>query len=88
MISPEHLQTHSAIYIPLVQETDKLEEVEIRRKPRDSTTDKVQGTDAYPDLDTSASNPDAGANTDKEYLIVSNIIILSAMVNSHNAEVD
>lgn len=39
-------------------------------------------------MHTSASNPDAGANTDKEYLIVSNIIILSAMVNSHNAEVD
>lgn len=57
-----------------------------KKKSKESTSDKAQ-VDANPD-DFVTSNPNENTDTDKECLDTLNIIALSTVVDSHNAEED
>lgn len=59
-----------------------------RRKQKNSTTDKILDTDTNPDPGTSVSNPDTDVDIDKVYLDTLNLIVLTAVFDSHNAEVN
>lgn len=100
LITPEHFQAQVVHGVKVLREPNELEEEEMkvlhRRKPKKSTSDMIRDTDTNSNFNAPSANPDVDklentgviVVTDKDYLGALNIIVLHAMVDSHNVEID